>query len=220
MDIQRWPAVPATYPCFKGVYNSISPGWFNTPVYGNNAFLWPAPYFWFGIMLTFLLSIGPRYLYKSYKFIFNPDDFDIMRWAKKVDPTRDYAKDAHMGSHLHHLKPPARSGVSSALASAAPSRRTTFDGERPGAQSLRTASRTDMSTGLRSTHRGFDFAVEEGGPAMRRLQGNLTAPRPSQTSLPHGLGATAKQKLSFASLRKSLKKRRPRTASTEDSDRN
>lgn len=162
--------------------------------------------------------MAPRYLYKSYKFIFNPNDFDIMRWAKKVDPNRDFAKDAHMGGQLRHLKPPARSGVSSALGSAAPSRRSTFDGERQGAPSLRTASRTDMSTGLRSTHRGFGFAVEEGGPAMRRLQSNLSAPRPSQTNLPHGLGATAKQKMSFASLRKTLKKRRPGTASTDRTD--
>jgi hypothetical protein len=72
----------------------------------------------------------PRYLYKSYKFIFNPNDLDIMRWAKKIDPHRDFAKDAHTGGHLSHLKPPARSGVSSALGSAAPSRRSTFDGER------------------------------------------------------------------------------------------
>lgn len=185
-------------------------------MYGNNHFLWPSAYFWFGILLTFLLAMTPRYLYKSYKFIFNPNDFDIMRWAKKIDPNRDFAKDAHTGGHLSHLKPPATSGVSSALGSAAPSRRSTFEGERPGGQSLRTASRTDMSTGLRSTHRGFDFAVEEGGPAMRRLQSNLSAPRPSQTSLLQE--PRAKQKISFASLRKSLKKKRPRTASTEGKD--
>jgi len=184
-------------------------------VFGNNHFLWPSAYFWLCILVTFSLAIAPRYLYKSYKFIFNPNDFDIMRWAKKVDPNRDFAKDAHTGGHLLHLKPPATSGVSSALGSAAPSRRSTFEGERQGAPSLRTASRTDMSTGLRSTHRGFDFAVEEGGPAIRRLQSNLSPPRPSQTSLHHGLGAVAKQKISFASLRKSLKKRRPRTTSTE-----
>ena len=169
-------------------------------------------------MLTFLLSMAPRYLYKSYKFIFNPNDFDIMRWAKKLDPNRDFTTDAHTGGHLSHLKPPARSGLSSALGSAAPSRRSTFDNDRPGAPSLRSASRTDMSTGLRSTHRGFDFAVEEGGPAMRRLQSNLSAPRPLQTRLLHGPGAIAKQKISFASLRKTLMKKRPRTASMEDRD--
>jgi len=205
--------------CYTGVYSSISPGWFATPVYGNNEYLWPSAYFWFSILLTFLISMAPRYLYKSYKFIFNPNDLDIMRWAKKLDPNRDFAKDAHLGGQLRLLKPPVRSGVSSALASATASRRSTFDGERQGAPSLRTASRTDMSTGLRSTHRGFGFAAEEGGPAMRRLQSNLSAPMLSQTSLHHESGGTAKQKLSFASLRKSLKKRRPRTTSTEGQDR-
>lgn len=123
-----------------------------------------------------------------------------------------------MGGHLSHLKRPFTSGISSALGSTAPSRRTTFDGERQGAPSLRTASRTDMSTGLRSTHRGFDFAAEEGGAAMRRLQSNLSAPRPSQTNLAHGSEPGAKRKISFASLRKTLKKRRPRTTSTEGKD--
>jgi len=203
--------------CYTGAYSAIAPGWFSTPVYGNNAFLWPSAYFWFSIALTFLVAIAPRYIYKSYKFIFNPNDLDILRWAKKIDPNRDFSRDARMGGQLDHLKPPQRSGISSAVGSVAPSRRSTFDGERPAAQSLRTASRTDMSTGLRSTHRGFGFAVEEGGPAMRRLQSNLSAPRPSQSSLHHGLGvpSTTKQKLSFASLRKSLKKRGPRTTPTD-----
>ena len=208
-----------TYVCFKAVYNSISPGWFSTPVYGNNHFLWSSPYFWFSIVLTFFLALAPRYLYKSYNFIFNPDDFEIMRWAKKVDPHRDFAKDSHTGGQLSRLRPSTRSGVSSAMGSAAPSR-STLDGERPGAPPLRTTSRTDMSTGLRSTHRGFDFAAEEGGPAMRRLQSNLSAPRPSETHLPHGLGDKTKQKISFANLRNRnpLKRRRPRTISQEGHD--
>lgn len=215
---RRYLVVTVTHIRFKAIYSSVSPGWFSTPVFGNNHFLWPSAYFWFGIILTFCLALAPRYLYKSYHFIFYPNDLEILRWAKKVDPNRDFAKDAHMGGQLSRLKPSTRSGVSSAMGSAAPSR-STFDVERAGAPALRTASRTDMSTGLRSTHRGFDFAVEEGGPAIRRLQSNLSAPRPSETNLAHGLGATAKQKLSFASLRNPLKRRRPRTTSTEGHDR-
>lgn len=203
--------------CFKGVYNSVSPGWFSTPVYGNNHFLWPSAYFWFGFLLTFFLALAPRYIYKSYMFIFSPNDLEILRWAKKIDPNRDFAKDARMGGQLSRLKPPARSGISSALGSAVASR-STFDADRPGAP-LRTASRTDMSTGLRSTHRGFDFAAEEGGPAIRRLQSNLSAPRPSQTSLHHGLGGAARQKISFVSLRNPLKRRRPHTTSTDGHER-
>ncbi|KAG8217698.1 hypothetical protein J3R82DRAFT_5854 [Butyriboletus roseoflavus] len=45
-------------------------------------------------------------------------------------------------------------------------------------------SRTDMSTGVRSVHRGFDFATEEGGVAMRRMQSNLSERRQSNRHLP------------------------------------
>lgn len=45
------------------------------------------------------------------------------------------------------------------------------------------ASHTDMSTGIRSTHRGFDFATEEGGVAMKRMQSNLSERRQSSKNL-------------------------------------
>lgn len=45
-------------------------------------------------------------------------------------------------------------------------------------------SRTDMSTGVRSVHRGFDFATEEDGVAMRRMQSNLSERRQSSRHLP------------------------------------
>lgn len=48
---------------------------------------------------------------------------------------------------------------------------------------LRSASRTDMSTGVRSVHRGFDFATEEHGVAMRRMQSNLSERRQSSRNL-------------------------------------
>ncbi len=48
---------------------------------------------------------------------------------------------------------------------------------------LRSASRTDMSTGARSIHRGFDFSTEENGIAMRRLQSNLSERRASSRNV-------------------------------------
>jgi len=54
---------------------------------------------------------------------------------------------------------------------------------RPPVEPL-TGSRTDMSTGQRSVHRGFDFATEEGGVAMRRIQTNLSERRQSNRNLP------------------------------------
>lgn len=57
---------------------------------------------------------------------------------------------------------------------------------RPGLHSsvdIRSASRTDMSTGIRSVHRGFDFATEEGGVAMSRMQSHLSERRTSSRNL-------------------------------------
>lgn len=45
---------------------------------------------------------------------------------------------------------------------------------------IRSASRTDMSTGLTSVERGFDFATEEGGIAIQRIQTNLSERRQSR----------------------------------------
>lgn len=49
---------------------------------------------------------------------------------------------------------------------------------------VRAASRTDMSTGLVSIDRGFDFATEENGVAMRRMQSNISERRASSRNLP------------------------------------
>jgi phospholipid-translocating ATPase len=68
-----------------------------------------------------------------------------------------------------------------------------------------------MSTGIRSVHRGFDFATEEGGPAMRRLQSNLSGVRPADTA-----DETPRRKHSFSikSLKQSLRRKRPPTSSS------
>lgn len=49
---------------------------------------------------------------------------------------------------------------------------------------VRAASRTDMATGIVSIDRGFDFATEEHGVAMRRMQSNLSERRASNRNLP------------------------------------
>ncbi|KAJ7574607.1 hypothetical protein C8J56DRAFT_1172708 [Mycena floridula] len=64
----------------------------------------------------------------------------------------------------------AESGRSSRAASI-----TTLDPPIRPSIDIRSASRTDMSTGLVSTERGFDFATEEGGGAViRRMQTDLS----------------------------------------------
>jgi len=64
------------------------------------------------------------------------------------------------------------------------------DRERPGMGlgQREGGSKRDMSTGLVSVDRGFDFAVEERGVHMRRVQTNLSEKRASRRSL--GVGGS------------------------------
>lgn len=152
---------------YTAVYLSISPGWFVTPVYGLNHFLWPSAYFWLCLPITVCLALAPRYLAKAWKFGFAPDDIDIMRYIRKTDPHRDLAKEAYLARPSSSLarSPSSRRTSHTSIASGVPPRLSIDP---------RSASRTDMSTGTRSVHRGFDFSTEEGGVAMQRMQTNLS----------------------------------------------
>ncbi|KAJ3907391.1 phospholipid-translocating ATPase [Lentinula edodes] len=173
---------------YTAIYDLISPGWFYTPVYGNNIFVFHSAYFWLCLPLTVCLALAPRYILKAYKFIFTPDDLDIMRWANKINPDRDYAKEAYLHNGLAALRRSSSRAISTRDAEGSASNLSlhTTDSYRrsrsalPGPQQSTasfSASRTDMSTGIRSVHRGFDFSAEEGGPAMRRMQSNLSERR-------------------------------------------
>ncbi|KAJ3516647.1 hypothetical protein NLJ89_g988 [Agrocybe chaxingu] len=67
---------------YTAVYNSISPGWFVTPVWGNNVFLFESAYYWLCLPLTICLALLPRYLLKAWRFGFYPDDIDTLRGGK------------------------------------------------------------------------------------------------------------------------------------------
>lgn len=157
-----------------------------TGVYGNYYYLSASALFWLCIPLVFFLSLAPRYIAKAWKFGFAPDDLDIVRWIRKKDPYRDLRHDSstHLGIGLRVMKENRgrRTSVVSRRSSRASSLMTIND---PYARSgsvldIRAASRTDMSTGLVSVDRGFDFATEENGVAMRRIQTNLSERRRSQ----------------------------------------
>lgn len=165
------------------IYNSISPGWFSTTVWGNNVYLFTSAYFWLCLPLTIFLSLLPRYTYKAYRFGFRPDDVDILRYVRKTQPDLDIGHYVNTGSPLAALKRPRPSSVISH------SRREST-GYADSSTSLprppmdyRSASRTDMSTGIRSIHRGFDFSTEENGVAIRRMQTNLSERRVSSRNL-------------------------------------
>ena len=160
----------------QAIYSIISPGWFVTPVYGNDLYLFTSAYFYLSILLVVVLALLPRYIAKAYQFSFSPSDMDRARWIAKLDPTHDFKKDKHGG--LAKVKRPATRKASLR-------RSAMFNG-----------SRTDMATGLREVNRGFDFAAEENGVAIQRMQSHLSGrltqtpePRKSRrhhTSLMHG----------------------------------
>ncbi|KAI1791774.1 hypothetical protein LXA43DRAFT_888661, partial [Ganoderma leucocontextum] len=161
---------------YTAIYSIISPGWFVTPVFGNDHYLFTSAYFYFSIILVVVLALLPRYIAKAYQFSFSPSDMDRARWIAKLDPTHDFRKDRHGG--LVKVK-------RLATRKASLRRSAQYNG-----------SRTDMSTGLREVNRGFDFAAEENGVAIQRMQSHLSerlvqAPEPRKTrrnpsSLMHG----------------------------------
>ncbi|KAH6894999.1 phospholipid-translocating ATPase [Coprinopsis sp. MPI-PUGE-AT-0042] len=145
------------------VYNSISTGWFVTPVWGNNVLTFRSGYFWLCLIL-------------AYRTGYYPDDIDVLRYARKVHPGVNLRQEAadekeHEEHTLAALRRPAsvasrNTGHASSVASIRSRPRPSMD--------HRSASRTDMATGITSQHRGFDFATEEGGVAIQRMQTNLS----------------------------------------------
>jgi len=161
---------------YTAIYAIISPGWFITDVYGLDTFLFRSAYFWLCLPITVIIAIAPRYLAKAWKFGFAPNDIDILRYIRKVDPKRDITT-IPSDAGLRALKRPG-----SAASRAESIGEVSVDMQRPSLDH-RLGSRTDMSTGIRSVHRGFDFSMEEGGIAMRRMQTNLSERRQSSRSL-------------------------------------
>ncbi|KAH0830747.1 hypothetical protein J3R83DRAFT_2226 [Lanmaoa asiatica] len=209
------------------VYDAISPGWFVTDVYGNNQFLFKSAYFWLCQPLCVAIALLPRYLYRAWETGYAPGDLELLRYIRKTQPDLDMATalrhdydGAAPRSSLSRWRPSSRMSrpvsVSSApagtLVDGTPA--TNYSVDTLSLDPRRTAvSRTDMSTGVRSVHRGFDFATEEGGVAMRRMQSNLSERRQSNRYLP--LVEEPKRK---ASLRifSSLRRKKPSTPNKDD----
>ncbi|KAJ3576870.1 hypothetical protein NP233_g101 [Leucocoprinus birnbaumii] len=195
---------------FTAIDNSLS----DTLVFGNNLFLFHSAYFWLCLPLTFILSMTPRYLFKGWQFIFRPSDIDILRWIDQREGHRDLSNLTHAtqgtGEALKNmLAAQRRQSLSSA--SRTTSRRSSVATLEPRvpvrpSMDIRSASRTDMATGLTSVERGFDFATEERGVAIQRIQTNLSERRiqnrmPRKSSLMKGKEAIS-HVLSLKRIRK------------------
>ncbi|KAG7093060.1 hypothetical protein E1B28_009352 [Marasmius oreades] len=187
------------------INSALNPATTWTFVYGNYYYLCTSAYFWLGLLLVFILSLAPRFIIKAYKASINPGDIDVVRYISKNGPYNDLTaqgSDVHLGIGLTEMKK-RRNRMSRASSMAERmSRRSsrssvvTIDRlSRPGtALGVRSASRMDMSTGMVSAERGFDFATEENGPAIRRIQTNLSERRLSSRNLPSPMASEQKGK--------------------------
>lgn len=94
-----------------------------------------------------------------------------------------YLTNSHSSwTFMRHLHDGARPHMSRASIACSSVDNLSLDLRR--AQSLRCASRTDTSTGIRFVPRGLDLTTEEGGVAVRRMQTNLSEWRQSSRNLP------------------------------------
>ncbi|KAJ4478456.1 phospholipid-translocating ATPase [Lentinula aciculospora] len=205
---------------FTFIYSALSPGYEFTNLWGFYYFLGASSYFWFGLIITFLLALAPRYLAKAYKASFIPDDIDIVRWIKKENPYFDFKHYDHHQSNpgigLTEMKLRRRTSRLDSFVELASRRLSRASSivtlDPPGGRTrpsvdLRSASRTDMSTGLVSVDRGFDFAAEDDGVAIRRIQTNLSE-RFSSRNMAVGEDGEKKGKRSkFLSLKRGFTKK-------------
>ncbi|KAJ6509889.1 phospholipid-translocating ATPase [Mycena vitilis] len=192
---------------FTAIYSIVSPGYAVTAVYGNDHYVLQSANFWLCLVLTFFIAFTPRYVAKAWNFGYNPSDIDIVRWMHEKEPHRDLATDTYLRRRaLSEMKRPRPTSIAASYASRRTSRTgsiMTLDRPRMSVD-FRSASRTDMATGLVSVDRGFDFATEENGVAMRRMQSNLSEKRMSNRNL---ADTNRKGKLSLKRGLKSLTRR-------------
>ncbi|OSD08296.1 phospholipid-translocating P-type ATPase [Trametes coccinea BRFM310] len=179
---------------YTAIYSVISPGWFPTFVYGNDHYLFRSPLFWFSILLVVILALTPRYIAKAYKLAFNPNDIDRARYIHKLDPNHDFTKDRHGGLAQVSVASMRKRHVGLGLARHRPP--------------LFHASRTDMSTGMRSVNRGFDFATEENGVAMQRIQSHLSERHQAVSPAPAKRRRGPSQLMHSFSLRRTLRRKK------------
>jgi phospholipid-translocating ATPase len=177
-----------------------------TNVYGNNHYLFTSAYFWLSQPLVIAIALLPRYLYRAWQLGYAPGDLEILRYIRKTQPDLDMTtlrSESMRSKPYGSSRPRPSSHMSRSSIACSSVDNLSLDLRRT--QDPRCASRTDMSTGIRSVHRGFDFATEEGGVAMRRMQTNLSERRQSSRNLPSLRQSSPTRKRSlrlFTSLRR------------------
>ncbi|KAH9484538.1 Putative phospholipid-transporting ATPase C24B11.12c [Psilocybe cubensis] len=197
---------------FTIIYSLVSPGYAVTMLYGNYFYLFTSAYFYLAILVTFTLALTPRFMYKFWRSSFQPGDLETFQYLQKLYPHRDFSSFSRSNqppSDLSALqRRPSRMSRRNSRASSVDTLERRFP--RPS-MDIRSASRTDMSTGLTSVDRGFDFATEENGVEMRRVQTNLSERRMSKQNILPRRSSSNKGKESVSnvlSLSKSILRRK------------
>ncbi|KAF9447871.1 phospholipid-translocating P-type ATPase [Macrolepiota fuliginosa MF-IS2] len=200
---------------FTVIYSIIAPSYAVTPLFGSTLFSFHSAYFWLCIPFAFVLAMAPRYLFKGWQFIFRPNDIDIVRWISQNDPHADLS---HLTMHsdgakstLKDMLEAQRRTSMSSVASRTTSRRSsivTLDRFAGPSMDIRSASRTDMATGMTSVERGFDFATEERGVAIQRIQTNLSERRENKVARKRSI-LKGKETLSHVLSLKRMRKKPP-----------
>jgi phospholipid-translocating ATPase len=174
------------------IYSALSPSFTSTQVYGNNDFLFPSAYFWLSLPLTLFLSLAPRYLIKAWQFTYYPGDLETFQYLQAKYPNQDLSRFSGSEPEPALAALRRRSTLASRRSSRASSMVVSLERQstRASVVDVRMRSRTDMSTGLVSVDRGFDFVTEEHGVEMRRVQTNLSEKRSNK----HASGSQSREK--------------------------
>lgn len=162
---------------FAPIYAAFHPKTMWTYSWGNNHLLYDSAYFWFCGVLTILLSLLPRFVWKVGKSVLAPTDVDICRYIHKLDPNHDFVHDPAM--------PGLRALQAYGAGISAPAGATPTGGVGAGdgvALALRPMSSRassvhyDMLTGTARPNRGYSFSQEEvGGDQRTHRLGRRTA---------------------------------------------
>lgn len=186
---------------FQIIYSLVSPGYAVTMLYGNYFYLFTSAYFWLGIPVTFTLALAPRFLYKFWRSNIQPGDLETFQYLQKLYPHHDFSSFSRPNQPAPELsalqRRPSRVSRRDSRASSVVTLERRFP--RPS-MDVRSASRTDMSTGLVSVDRGFDFATEENGVEMQRVQTNLSERRMSKQNILPRRSASNKGKDSISNV--------------------
>ncbi|KAM0756281.1 phospholipid-translocating P-type ATPase [Meredithblackwellia eburnea MCA 4105] len=157
-------AGPVLILCYTAVYAAFPPSLIWTTVYGYNHFLWPSAYFWFGAILTIVLSLIPRYLYRFLSENYFPNDIDVLGWVDKMNPKHDWINDPAMPKAPGKFEKELGDELTPMFSIA--SARTSM-GQRPerfqlGGRTGTQASMThDMSTGANTDGHGRGFGFDQ-----------------------------------------------------------